>query len=276
MKQIYDETNLWPSEIGAGQVTYPPGGTLGPRLQPNLQLVIIHSGAMSVWIDNKLYQAGANTVFLLLPGHSERFDFAKHAETTHSWLEAFILPPLPDLLRLRLMQLPRPIPLSPIFQDLLSQALRLKHTSLSTREPVLKSIGVCMLWQYIGEAEALQARGAGKSGSRTVERARQFIHNHLSEPITLDILAEAIAISKSQLNRLFKAELKITPIAYLWQQRTSAGVDLLKNTGVPVGVIADRCGFQSRYHFSRSIRQETGRSPKELRQNWWHRKHLPD
>lgn len=252
MKEIYTETNLWPSEVSIGQITYPPGGKLGPRVQQNLQLVIIYSGAMSVWIDDTFHQSGANYAFLLLPGHNERFAFAQKSETTHSWLHARGSH-LSDNLKFRLEQLPRPIPLSPTLKNLMSQALKLRHTSLPTREPVLKSISTYLFWQYIGEAEALLTDAAGKSVSRTVEQARQFIYNHLSEPVTVDTIAEAVSISKSQLTRLFRAELETTPIAYLWQQRTTLGVDLLKNTGLPVGIIAERCGYQSRYHFSRSI-----------------------
>ncbi|TMD58047.1 MAG: helix-turn-helix transcriptional regulator [Chloroflexi bacterium] len=33
--------------------------------------------------------------------------------------------------------------------------------------------------------------------------------------------------------------------------------------------IADQCGFQSRYHFSRRIRQETGSTPQEVRRRFW-------
>jgi AraC-like DNA-binding protein len=45
----------------------------------------------------------------------------------------------------------------------------------------------------------------------------------------------------------------------------AAGIDLLQHTGLPVGTIADRCGFKTVYHFSRRVKRATGSSPTELR-----------
>jgi hypothetical protein len=44
---IIKEADILPNAVSVGEITYPPGGTLGPRLQPNLQLVIVHSGQMT-------------------------------------------------------------------------------------------------------------------------------------------------------------------------------------------------------------------------------------
>ena len=50
-----------------------PGGTFGPRQQRNLQLVMDHSGHLTIWIDGMPRTATANTVGVLFPGHEERF-----------------------------------------------------------------------------------------------------------------------------------------------------------------------------------------------------------
>src|SRR5207237_610785 len=49
---MVDDERLWPEEVSVGEVIYPPGGAFGPRLQRNLQLIILHSGQMTVWIDD--------------------------------------------------------------------------------------------------------------------------------------------------------------------------------------------------------------------------------
>ena len=75
--------------------------------------------------------------------------------------------------------------------------------------------------------------------------------------------------SPAHLVRRFRAELGVTPIAYLWQRRVATGVDLLANTGLPVGEIAKRTGFKSVYHFSRRVKEHTGASPTQLRRESW-------
>jgi hypothetical protein len=49
---MVDDEGFWPEEVSVGGVTYQPGGAFGPRLQRNLQLIILHCGQMTVWIDD--------------------------------------------------------------------------------------------------------------------------------------------------------------------------------------------------------------------------------
>ena len=88
------EMQLRPARVSVGMVTYPPGGTLGPRTQADLQLVLIQAGSAKVWIDDAPHRLTAGQVGLLLPGHRERFEFDAHVATRHSWLQAEV-PALP-------------------------------------------------------------------------------------------------------------------------------------------------------------------------------------
>jgi AraC family transcriptional regulator of arabinose operon len=87
--------------------------------------------------------------------------------------------------------------------------------------------------------------------------------------VNLETVAAAVHVTPAHLVRRFRAELDITPMAYLWQRRVAIGVDLLTNTGLPVGEIARRSGFRSVYHFSRRVKQETGLAPTEVRRRGW-------
>src|SRR6266568_4325692 len=62
-----DDEYFWPEEVNVGEVTYPAGGAFGPRLQRNLQLIMLHSGHMMVWIDDVPHTVPADTVCVLFP-----------------------------------------------------------------------------------------------------------------------------------------------------------------------------------------------------------------
>src|SRR5688572_11100939 len=97
---------LRPLRVSAGEVVYPPGGTLGPRWQHDVQLVLVHRGSARISIDDgppALHRA--ESVALLLPGHRERFEFDRRGETHHSWVQVGLADP-PDDLR----ALPRELP----------------------------------------------------------------------------------------------------------------------------------------------------------------------
>ena len=261
-------TILWPENILVGDVLYPPGGTLGPRIQPSLELVLLHAGEMTVWIDDEKRFAPAGSAAVLFPGHEERFAFAADAETHHTYAHLW-LGPLPDDLAQRLHQLPWPLPLSTAMTAMMRDALALRQSTLTTTEAMLRALGMAMLWRYLGEGERLLAGDLGTHPA--LQRAQYFVQSHLHETMALEDIAEAAAVSPSHLIRLFRDELQTTPMAWLWEQRVRRGIELLESTGLPVGHIAQQCGFQTSHHFSRRVRALTGLSPSAVRQRAWGR-----
>ena len=248
--------------VSAGEVVYPPGGRLGPRWQRDVQLVLIHDGSARIAVDDEqraVLNAGA--VGLLLPGHREQFAFADDAETRHSWIQARVAAPPVE----RLAALPAALPASTALTQLVREAVAVARTPLSTAEPLLAALAAAAFWRYAGEAES-QVRGPGE----TAERARRFLHDHLADPgVDLEQTARAAHVTPAHLVRRFRAELGITPMAYLWQRRVASGIDLLTNTGLPVGAIAARTGFKSVYHFSRRVKEQTGAPPTQIRRERW-------
>jgi AraC-like DNA-binding protein len=89
----------------------------------------------------------------------------------------------------------------------------------------------------------------------------QYFNTHLSENITLDMLAERFSISKQWLIRKFKHRTHRTPMDYLFITRINHGKLLLRDSGLSVGDIAQRCGFDNVYYFSNCFKRATGLSP---------------
>jgi AraC-like DNA-binding protein len=252
---------LRPVRVSAGEVAYPPGGTLGPRWQHDVQLVLLHTGSARISIDEGAPSPhGADTVVLLLPGHREHFEFDRTNETHHSWVQVG----LGDS-PVGLAALPRELPASGALTELVRESVAIARTPISTTTPLLAALAIAALLRYVGEAES-RVRGTADS----VERARRFLHSRVADPeVTLGHVAAAAHVTPAHLVRRFRAELGVTPMAYLWERRVATGVDLLTNTGLPVGEVAARCGFKSVYHFSRRVKQRTGSSPTALRRGRW-------
>ena len=247
--------------ISVGDVVYPPGGRLGPRWQRDVQLVLVHEGSARIAVDGEeraVLRAG--TAGLLLPGHREEFAFAADAPTRHSWIQGRLAVELDAL-----GDLPPALPASTALSELVREAVAAARTPLPTARPLLAALASAALWRYAGEAES-RVRGPGEA----IDRARGFLHDHLADPtVDLEQVARFAHVSPAHLVRRFRAELGTTPIAYLWQRRVATGADLLANTGLPVGEIAARTGFKSVYHFSRRVKEHTGKSPTQLRRESW-------
>lgn len=252
-----------------GDVIYDPGGTYGPRVQPEVQLVLLHSGEANISIDGVVSMVSAQTVCVLLPGHLEYFVFAKHTHTHHGWVS--ISPNLlPETVRSRLEAGPRSVPLSNPLHHLIQLGLSISNNdiepNLSSLHDVLIHLAQTAVRQFVLDAETL---GRKTAQPRALQVAQQFIDTQFSESIQVSDVARHAGVSPQHLSKLFRTHLQITPAHYLWQTRSKRGAELLQATGLSVSEIAERCGFQNPFHFSRMIRNQYGLSPRAFRARAW-------
>lgn len=256
---------ITPDRVTYGEIIYPPGGTLGPRPQRYYQLVIVYSGTMTAQIDGVSVFAGANTVTFLAPGHSITFLFATEQATHHAWVH-IALPELAEEVQQRLLQSVQVIPLSLWMKQLMAQLLDLRTATLPTAAEITQLIAAQMLWLYLGEAEQHSVTGRASVQIASVEKAQHYINAYFHEPLTLAQIAQTVSLSPAHLIRLFRQQVGITPLEYVWRQRVKIGVELLEQTGLTVKEIAAYCGFKSSFHFSRRVKETIGLTPTQVRQ----------
>lgn len=92
-----------------------------------------------------------------------------------------------------------------------------------------------------------------------------YIHENYSKNITLDDLAAAANVSKSEVNRCFKTIINTSPIKYLKNYRLQNAAYILKNSTYAIQTIYELCGFDSNSYFSKSFKEIYHCSPKEYR-----------
>jgi AraC family L-rhamnose operon regulatory protein RhaS len=90
----------------------------------------------------------------------------------------------------------------------------------------------------------------------------EALHRRIDEPWTLESMAEACGIGRSQFSTLCHKTINLTPMTYLNDLRMEHAASLLgKNPLMSVTEIAFRCGFQSSQYFARVFRMKYGASP---------------
>ncbi len=94
-----------------------------------------------------------------------------------------------------------------------------------------------------------------------------FIQAHLGEPLTIDILAKAARLSRSQLHALFRSHLDLSPLSYVKRLRIAQASRRLLISAASVKEIAEQCGFANPYHFSREFKAEQGQPPLHYRRH---------
>lgn len=93
----------------------------------------------------------------------------------------------------------------------------------------------------------------------------EYIHQNYKDHITVDMIAAAAMISKSEAQRCFHKTVHTTPNNYLIEYRLSEAHRLLLSTSRAVSDIALEVGFESTSYFDRMYKKKYCISPKQTR-----------
>lgn len=91
-----------------------------------------------------------------------------------------------------------------------------------------------------------------------------WLHDHLTEPITLGQLERTFAVNRYHLCHLFKENTGFTIGEYLTNKRIMRAIAAIRQ-GVPLGQAAARAGYRDYSNFYKTFRRITGLSPQQLR-----------
>lgn len=143
----------------------------------------------------------------------------------------------------------------------LSDAYIQKCELLSTLDAIT-NLQYRMVLDYTARVERLRM---GKSPSKLVLEVTNYIHHHLSEPVTTEAMAKALFISRSRLSVKFKAETGENLVDFILKEKVHEAKRLLRYTEKTAVTIACYLGFSSQSHFSRTFKKYAGVLPNEYR-----------
>jgi len=95
--------------------------------------------------------------------------------------------------------------------------------------------------------------------------AEEFILERLSQPISVDHVAEAAGLSSRQLLRMFRREHGMTVQEFVRTKRVQEATRLLVGSRYSIKEIAMRVGVPNLQQFNKLIREATGSSPRSYR-----------
>ena len=103
--------------------------------------------------------------------------------------------------------------------------------------------------------------------SDMIQKAVEYINQHIAENICIDEICRGIHISKYYFCRKFKKTTGFTVMDYVLKTRIVAAKGMLIETKLPVSEISSRCGFGSISYFCRVFKAHTGMTPLNYRKN---------
>ncbi len=104
--------------------------------------------------------------------------------------------------------------------------------------------------------------------TRPIDRVRFHILENPCVDLSLTALANVVGVSPRHLSRLFRAELRISPAAYVEWTRIDIARRLLEECALPIKAISHAAGFGSTATLRRASQRRIGVSPLDYRRRF--------
>jgi len=109
----------------------------------------------------------------------------------------------------------------------------------------------------------------GQTTARTpIHAAEESLRARLADPLDIDALACAQSLSASTFRRRWMEAIGTPPARYLQNLRIAEARRALVESTIPIREIANACGFEDEFYFSRCFRRATGIPPREYRKTF--------
>lgn len=89
---------------------------------------------------------------------------------------------------------------------------------------------------------------------RNMEMGKRFIDEHMSDKISLSVIAEAACLSPFHFQRVFKAFYGVSPSRYLYELRLNRAKGLLSEESNSIEDVAFSCGFNDVKYFKKCLK----------------------
>ncbi|MDQ1085547.1 hypothetical protein BWI96_20520 [Siphonobacter sp. SORGH_AS_0500] len=121
-----------------------------------------------------------------------------------------------------------------------------------------------LLSRFLTDEEFLSSQRGRLSPK--IEKTVLYIQTHLSEPMTVELLAGEVNQSAHYFSKTFLQATGQRPLEYLMQRRIERAQYLMLTTSLSLSEIAEETGFESLSYFSRSFKKITGQSASQYSQ----------
>lgn len=231
----------------------------GRALHHRYVLMLALETAVTVCVDDRAFRLEAGHGLLVLP--FQFHNYVQPEKDALTWL--FITFEMADGRMLEPMR-DRPFELAPPMGQLVRDFLR---SYLSPTRPELTVLNLALLLARIREAlPAVEPRETKPTLSDLVIKINSLAQGDGKMP-SVEEMASSIGISASHLRARFRASCGVTLGKHLRRLRMEKAAGLLRTGNQRISEIAEHCGFNSVFSFSRAFHQRYGMSPMAYRQS---------
>ena len=148
------------------------------------------------------------------------------------------------------------------------EALRLKITDYILKPVNYEEFGTCIDNLKIALFQQESARGDPREEERPILAITRYLQEHLSEDVSLSVLAEEFHLSAQYISQLFKNEIGVNFLAYFTNIRMERAKKLLLSSSASIGEISEQLGFGDYRVFTKVFKKAEGVTPSQYRRDF--------
>ena len=150
------------------------------------------------------------------------------------------------------------------------EALRLQITDYILKPVNYEEFGSCIdsLKISLFERRVSSAVEPEKQEERTITGITRYLQEHLTEEISLTVLAGQFHLNPQYISQLFKSEIGVNFLAYLTNIRMERAKKLLLSTSLPIAEVAEQSGYGDYRVFTKVFKKSEGVTPSQYRRDF--------
>jgi len=146
---------------------------------------------------------------------------------------------------------------------LLRQILREQDRENSDAIFSLLTLLLLRLQEKSGAAETARIQPVLSGENTIIRKAQQYVQEHVSEKLTVPVVAEGVGVSASYLTALFHKHLELSPGEYIRRIKLQQSKQLIREGQMNFTEISESLQYSTVHHFSRQFKQMFGMTPTE-------------
>ena len=250
------------------------------QIHTEYELYYLVKGERYYFIEDAIYLITPNTLVLINSGtvhrtacvrpntSHERILLIFNGDFIQPTLSKLGVPPLSDLFRIPVIQF------APADQELLQKLFHDIITEQTLKQASYHAaikLKILELLLLISRHNAFPASSIASAGlisekHKKVNEAIFYIKEHFMEPLSLQMIADSVFVSRGYLSNIFNETTGMKLTDYINIQRINYAKTLLYSSSANITDIAEKCGYDSITYFERIFKQLTGVTPLKFKQ----------
>lgn len=251
-----------------------PNGYFPPHWHKALEILLFVRGRVTCNLENASLHAKPGDIYIINPHEVHSTKCSRNA----AYLVVHILPgamckyvPTFDQLRFSLIFDPEDQEKAAAYERLrnhMEQILRYteeNHQDSKLERQARLFAVTALLVRYFSKPLALEESTLQRSDMIRLEPVLEYIQLHHGEELSLELAAGSMGLNKEYFCRLFKKNMGVSFLQYVYQVRTTSFCRDLEITGDTIGEIAERHGFRDPKMLNHYFKDIYGCTPSEKR-----------